>query len=81
MRKWLASALCFNKVCSVHGKNHPELQQVRASFQGLAQELTMHMMKEENDAVSLHREDGRSQSSRRNRFCRRLLAACRILSP
>ena len=37
----------FDKVCSVHGKNHPELPQVRASFQGLAQELTMHMMKEE----------------------------------
>lgn len=37
----------FDKVCSVHGKNHPELLQVRASFQGLAQELTMHMIKEE----------------------------------
>jgi regulator of cell morphogenesis and NO signaling len=37
----------FDKVCSVHGKNHPELLQVRASYQGLAQELTMHMMKEE----------------------------------
>jgi len=37
----------FDKVCSVHGKNHPELLQVRASFQGLAQELIMHMMKEE----------------------------------
>ena len=37
----------FDKVCSVHGKNHPELLQVRASFQGLGQELTMHMMKEE----------------------------------
>ncbi len=37
----------FDKVCSVHGNNHPELLQVRASFQGLAQELTMHMMKEE----------------------------------
>src|SRR5208282_2270380 len=37
----------FDKVCSVHGKNHPELLQIRASFQGLAQELTMHMMKEE----------------------------------
>jgi regulator of cell morphogenesis and NO signaling len=37
----------FDKVCSVHGKNHPELQHVRASFQGLAQELTTHMMKEE----------------------------------
>jgi regulator of cell morphogenesis and NO signaling len=37
----------FDKVCSVHGKNHPELQQVRASFRGLVQELTTHMMKEE----------------------------------
>ena len=37
----------FDKVCSVHGKNHPELLQVRDSFQGLVQELTMHMMKEE----------------------------------
>jgi regulator of cell morphogenesis and NO signaling len=37
----------FEKVCSVHGKNHPELLQVRASFAALAQELTMHMMKEE----------------------------------
>jgi regulator of cell morphogenesis and NO signaling len=37
----------FQKVCSVHGKNHPELLHIRASFQGLSQELTMHMMKEE----------------------------------
>jgi regulator of cell morphogenesis and NO signaling len=37
----------FDKVCSVHGKNHPELLQVQAAFQGLAQELTMHLMKEE----------------------------------
>jgi regulator of cell morphogenesis and NO signaling len=37
----------FDKVCSVHGQNHPELLQVRATFRGLAQELTMHMMKEE----------------------------------
>jgi regulator of cell morphogenesis and NO signaling len=37
----------FDKVVSVHGKNHPELQQVRATFHGLARELTMHMMKEE----------------------------------
>ncbi len=37
----------FEKVCKVHGKNHPELLHVRASFAGLAQELTMHMMKEE----------------------------------
>lgn len=37
----------LDKVVSVHGKNHPELQNVRAAFHGLAQELTMHMMKEE----------------------------------
>jgi regulator of cell morphogenesis and NO signaling len=37
----------FDKVVSVHGKNHPELQHLRATFRGLAQELTMHMMKEE----------------------------------
>ena len=37
----------FDKVCSVHGKNHPELLQIRALFHGLAQELTTHMMKEE----------------------------------
>jgi len=35
------------KVYSVHGENHPELGQMRAVFQGLAQELTTHMMKEE----------------------------------
>ncbi len=37
----------LDKVCSVHGRNHSELLRIRASFQGLAQELTMHMMKEE----------------------------------
>ncbi|HKS76190.1 MAG TPA: iron-sulfur cluster repair di-iron protein [Terriglobales bacterium] len=36
-----------DKVVSVHGKNHPELQNVRAAFRGMAQELTTHMMKEE----------------------------------
>ena len=37
----------FDKVCSVHGKNHPELDAMRDTFGGLAQELTTHMMKEE----------------------------------
>ncbi len=37
----------FEKVCTVHGKNHPELLDMRTNFAGLAQELTMHMMKEE----------------------------------
>ena len=37
----------FDKVCGVHGKNHPELLHIQAVFRGLAQELTSHMMKEE----------------------------------
>jgi len=37
----------FQKVCSVHGSNHPELFEVREIFHSLAEELTSHMMKEE----------------------------------
>ena len=37
----------FDKVCTVHGKNHPELLPLRETFQALAQELTTHLMKEE----------------------------------
>ena len=37
----------FDKVCAVHGKNHPELARMRATFGGLAQELATHLMKEE----------------------------------
>jgi regulator of cell morphogenesis and NO signaling len=37
----------LQKVCSVHGKNHPELFEIQSTFSGLAQELTTHMMKEE----------------------------------
>lgn len=40
-------AALVQKVCSVHGKNHPELFEIQSSFRGLAQELTTHMMKEE----------------------------------
>lgn len=35
------------KVCSVHGRNHPELAVIRTAFADLANELTTHMMKEE----------------------------------
>ena len=35
------------KVCSVHGQRHPELLRIQQLFAGLCQELTMHMMKEE----------------------------------
>jgi len=37
----------FEKVCSVHWKNHPELLELRVTFDRLAQELRMHMVKEE----------------------------------
>lgn len=37
----------FDKVCSVHGQNHPELLKIRNTFQGLAQELSAHLVKEE----------------------------------
>jgi regulator of cell morphogenesis and NO signaling len=37
----------LQKVCSVHGKNHPELFELQSAFAGLARELTTHMMKEE----------------------------------
>lgn len=37
----------FDKVCSVHRKNHTELPEIRETFRGLAQELITHMMKEE----------------------------------
>jgi regulator of cell morphogenesis and NO signaling len=35
------------KVVSVHGKNHPELLPVQETFAGLADELRVHLMKEE----------------------------------
>lgn len=37
----------FEKVCSAHGKKYPELFESRDVFQGLAQELNNHLMKEE----------------------------------
>jgi regulator of cell morphogenesis and NO signaling len=37
----------IEKVHAKHGGNHPELQQIRGVFHGLAQELATHMMKEE----------------------------------
>jgi len=37
----------FDKVCSVHAKNHPELLRLREIFSDLAEELTTHLMKEE----------------------------------
>jgi regulator of cell morphogenesis and NO signaling len=37
----------LEKVCSVHGKNHPELLAMRETFAALAEELTAHLMKEE----------------------------------
>ncbi len=35
------------KVCTKHGQNHPELEQLQTLFQSLSSELRPHMMKEE----------------------------------
>lgn len=40
-------AALLQKVCSVHGKNHPELHGIRETFGWVSQELTRHLMKEE----------------------------------
>lgn len=37
----------LEKVCSAHGRNHPELLDIRSEFQTLRAELEPHMMKEE----------------------------------
>ncbi len=37
----------FDKVCAVHGQNHPELIGMHTAFAGLAAELSAHLMKEE----------------------------------
>jgi regulator of cell morphogenesis and NO signaling len=37
----------IEKVVAAHGANHPELRRIETVFAGLAQELAMHMMKEE----------------------------------
>jgi len=37
----------LDKVCSVHGTNHPELSSIKSQFQFLQAELEPHMMKEE----------------------------------
>ena len=40
-------AALAEKVVGVHGKSHPELAEVQAVFSGLAGELSVHLMKEE----------------------------------
>jgi regulator of cell morphogenesis and NO signaling len=35
------------KIASVHGENHPELHEIARVFDGVADEMTSHMMKEE----------------------------------
>lgn len=37
----------LDKLCNVHGENHPELFEVRALFQGAAENLSVHLKKEE----------------------------------
>lgn len=38
----------LTKVCRVHGDNEPRLLEIQRVFQGLHQDLVMHMLKEEN---------------------------------
>jgi len=38
----------LEKVSAKHGQKHPELLTIQTTFAGLAQELTLHLMKEEN---------------------------------
>lgn len=55
----------LDKVCSVHGENHPELLKVRAVFRVLCQDLAPHMFKEEQilfpyiQGMEAARKDGR----------------------
>ena len=60
------------KVCAVHGQNHPELNVIRETFAGVAQELSMHLMKEENILfpyiVELEKSAGAHQTRRRPAF-------------
>jgi regulator of cell morphogenesis and NO signaling len=37
----------MEKVCAKHGENHPELAELRSAFEHLSQDLTPHMLKEE----------------------------------
>ena len=46
----------LEKIAAVHGKNHPELIEIRALFIGCAQELSNHMYKEENILFPLIRK-------------------------
>ena len=59
------------KVVGVHGKNHPELLQVQSIFGELAEELSLHLMKEEQVLFPyVHRmEESASQEKRRRRRC------------
>ncbi len=37
----------IEKICKVHGDNHPELKEIKTLFEGCVAELTSHMVKEE----------------------------------
>jgi regulator of cell morphogenesis and NO signaling len=53
------------KVVSKHGENHPELPQMQEVFADLAQEITMHLMKEEHILFPFILEIERAVSARR----------------
>jgi regulator of cell morphogenesis and NO signaling len=60
------------KVCAVHGQNHLELNAIRETFAGLGQELSMHLMKEENILfpyiIEMERSAASHQPGRRPAF-------------
>ena len=55
------------KVVGVHGRNHPELLQVQEIFCALAEELSVHLMKEEQILFPYVHAHGREHAGRRAR--------------
>jgi regulator of cell morphogenesis and NO signaling len=55
----------LEKVCAVHGGNHPELLQVQSTFHALGEELGSHLMKEEQILFPhiVHAERGEASAS------------------
>ena len=67
----------LDKVCSVHGKNHPELQQVRASLPGLGSGTDDTHDERRAGSVSHYREDGGGRHSKGTGTTATCLAACK----
>ncbi len=64
------------KVVGVHGKNHPELLQVQEIFSALAEELRVHLMKEEQILFPYVLSHGREQHWPENLLLRQCSGRC-----